>query len=190
MRHRLVRNHFNRNTNERKALLKSLLRNLVEQGEIVTTDGKAKEIKRLMDKLVYKAKSNTVETRRNLHKIFGRRDVVNTLVERVAPAMGDRVSGFTTISKLSSRRGDSAQMVSLKFVAEIDRVGTLKSGQTYEAKVGVKKVAKTAKVAKVAKTVKAAKTAKAAAVAAPKKSAAQKVATKSVSNRVTKKEDK
>lgn len=172
MRHRLVKNHFNRNTNERKALLKSLLRNLVEQGEIVTTDGKAKEIKRLMDKVVYKAKSNTVETRRNLHKIFGRRDVVNTLVERVAPAMGDRVSGFTAITKLSSRRGDSAQMVSLKFVAEIDRVGTLKSSKTYEAKVSAALKGASKKVA------------------APKKSAAKKVATKVASKKVTKKEVK
>lgn len=151
MRHRLQKNHFNRNTNERKALLKSLLRSLVEQGEIITTDGKAKELKRLMDKLVYKAKTNTVETRRILHKVFGQRDVVNTLVDRIAPAMGERISGFTTMSKLGSRRGDSAQMVTLKFVVEIDRVGTLKSGKVHEAKVAAKKApAKKAEVKKVA----------------------------------------
>lgn len=144
MRHRVQKNHFNRNTNERKALLKSLLRNLIEQGEIVTTDGKAKEIKRLMDKLVYKAKTDTVSNRRLLHRVFGRRDVVNTLFERVAPAMTDRVSGFTSISKNGSRRGDSAQMVTLKFVAEYDRTGTLSSGKTYEAKAEAKPVAKKA----------------------------------------------
>lgn len=144
MRHRVQKNHFNRNTNERKALLKGLLRNLVEQGEIVTTDGKAKEIKRLMDKLVYKAKTDTVANRRLLHRVFGQRDVVNTLVERVAPAMGNRISGFTTLSKLGSRRGDSAQMVALKFVVAIERVGTLKSGRTHE--VAAKPVAKKAAV--------------------------------------------
>ncbi|MCL4208241.1 50S ribosomal protein L17 [Patescibacteria group bacterium] len=144
MRHRVQKNHFNRNTNERKALLKSLLRNLIEQGEIVTTDGKAKEIKRLMDKLVYKAKTDTVENRRLLHRVFGRRDVVNTLFVRVAPAMKERVSGFTSISKNGSRRGDSAQMVTLKFVAEYDRTGTLSSGKTYEAKAEAKPVAKKA----------------------------------------------
>lgn len=148
MRHRVQKNHFNRNTNERKALLKSLLRNLIEQGEIVTTDGKAKEIKRLMDKLVYKAKTDTVENRRLLHRVFGRRDVVNTLFVRVAPAMGERVSGFTSISKNGSRRGDSAQMVTLKFVAEYDRTGTLSSGKTYEAKAEAKPVAKKAPVKK------------------------------------------
>lgn len=142
MRHRLQKNHFNRNTNERKALLKSLLRNLIEQGEVVTTDGKAKELKRLMDKLVYKAKTNTVENRRLIHRVFGQRDVVNALFERIAPAMGERISGFTTTSRNGSRRGDSAQMVTIKFVTEIDRAGTLKSGKTYEAKA--KPVAKKA----------------------------------------------
>ncbi len=158
MRHRVQKNHFNRNTNERKALLKGLLRSLIEQGEIITTDGKAKEIKRLMDKLVYKAKTDTVENRRLVHRVFGRRDVVNTLFERIAPAMADRISGFTTTSRNGSRRGDSAQMVTLKFIAEIDRVGTLKSGKTYEAKtkaapVAKKAPAKKAEVKKVTKKV-------------------------------------
>jgi len=143
MRHRVAKKHFNRDTNNRKALLKNLLRSLVEQGEITTTTSKAKEIKRLMDKVVGKAKVNSVENRRLLHRLFGRRDVVNTLVERVAPAMSNRISGFTTISKASIRRGDSSRMSTLKFVAEYEGVGSLKSGKDYsEAKKKVKAKAK------------------------------------------------
>lgn len=141
MRHRVAKKHFNRDTNNRKALLKNLLRSLIEQGEVVTTTSKAKEIKRLMDKTVHRAKTDSVENRRLLHKIFGRRDVVNTLVDRIAPAMKDRVSGFTTIAKEGIRRGDNAGLSRLKFVVKIDRVGTLKSGQDHTTLKGTSKKA-------------------------------------------------
>ena len=144
MRHRVASKQFNRDTNARKALIKGLLRALVEQGEIVTTTSRAKEIKRLMDKLVAKAKTDSVQTRRVLHRMFGERAVVNTLVDRIAPAMADRVSGFTTISVASIRRGDSADQSRLKFVVEIDRAGSLKSGKDY-SEVKPTKVAKVAK---------------------------------------------
>lgn len=142
MRHRVAKKHFNRDTNNRKALLKNLLRSLVEQGEVVTTTSKAKEIKRLMDKTIHRAKTDSVENRRLLHKIFGRRDVVNTLVDRIAPAMADRVSGFTTIVTDGIRKGDCAELSKLKFVVKIDREGTLKSGQDHIAKVTRKTVTK------------------------------------------------
>lgn len=157
MRHRVAKKHFNRDTNNRKALLKNLLRSLVEQGEITTTTSKAKEIKRLMDKVVGKAKVNSVENRRLLHRLFGRRDVVNTLVERVAPAMGERVSGFTTIAKSSIRRGDSSRMSTLKFIAEYEGVGSLKSGKDYSE---VKKVAKKSKAKKTVSKIKTTKKSK------------------------------
>jgi len=148
MRHRVAKKHFNRDTNNRKALLKNLLRALVEQGEIVTTTSKAKEIKRLMDKTVHRAKTDSVENRRLLHKIFGRRDVVNTLVDRIAPAMADRVSGFTTIAKEGIRRGDSAVLSKLKFIVDIDRAGSLKSGKDHTQKVEKKAPTKKAAVKK------------------------------------------
>jgi large subunit ribosomal protein L17 len=151
MRHRVAKKHFNRDTNNRKALLKNLLRSLVEQGEVVTTTSKAKEIKRLMDKTVHRAKTDSVENRRLLHRIFGRRDVVNTLVDRIAPAMADRVSGFTTIAKEGIRRGDNADLSRLKFVVKIDRAGSLKSGQDHTKKTPAKKtVAKKVATKKVA----------------------------------------
>ena len=169
MRHRVAKKHFNTDTKGRKALLKNLLRALVEEGEVVTTTSKAKEIKRLMDKTIHRAKKDTVESRRLLHRVFGRRDVVNTLVDRVAPAMADRVSGFTTIAKEGIRRGDSAELSRLKFVVEIDRKGTLKSGTDHSTKKETKKAAPK-------KAVKA----KPAVKKAPAKKAAAKKTTKKV----------
>lgn len=169
MRHRVAKRHFNTHTKGRKALLKNLLRALVEEGQIVTTTSKAKEIKRLMDKTINRAKKDTVENRRLLHQVFGRRDVVNTLVDTVAPAMADRVSGFTTIAKADIRRGDSADLSTLKFVVEIDKKG-LKSGKDHSAK----EVKKTPKAKKESKPVE-------------KKAPAKKVAAKKSTKKVEKK---
>ncbi len=134
MRHRVAGRHFNRDTNQRKALLKGLLCALFEHGEMVTTSPRAKELKRLADKLIYRAQDDTVASRRLLHRFFGRRDVVNTLVERIAPAMKDRSSGFTTSSMVANRRGDNVSMVKVSLMTMPERVGTFKSGKTVDAK--------------------------------------------------------
>jgi large subunit ribosomal protein L17 len=126
MRHRIKDKKFNRNSNARKGLFKALVRSLVEHGSIVTTHAKAKEIKRIADKLIGKAQTDTIESRRRLHRFFGVRDVVNTLVERIAPEFPDRVSGFTSISKLGVRRGDNSSMVKLSLAKMPKDIGTLK----------------------------------------------------------------
>lgn len=173
MRHQVSGRHFNRDTNERKALLKSLLRALVEHGEMVTTTPRAKELKRLADKMIHKAQSDTVTTRRLLHKFFGRRDVVNTLVDRVAPAMKDRTSGFTTISPVARRRGDNVAMVKIALVTKPERVGTLKGEKQVET-VAKKPAKASTKVSATKAETKEAKPKTAAKKAAPKKTASSK----------------
>lgn len=142
MRHRVQKRHFNRDTNHRKHLLRNLVRSLVEEGEITTTIAKAKETKRISDKLISKAGKNDLSTRRILHRFFGKRDVVNTLVDSVAPAMSDRKSGFTTISKVGKRRGDNTELVKLALVVKPENVGSLKSDNNFREptkKTAVKK---------------------------------------------------
>ena len=129
MRHRVQAKQFNRDTNSRKALLANLVRSLIETGSIVTTREKAKEVKRLADKLIHKAQSDSLQTRRTLHQFFGKRDVVNTLTDQVAPAMSDRVSGFTTLSTVGKRRGDNSAMVKLSLVKQHESVGSLNKAE-------------------------------------------------------------
>ena len=131
MRHRVKKRHFNRDTNHRKHLLRNLVRSLIEQGEITTTVAKAKETKRISDKLISKAGKNDLNTRRVLHRFFGKRDVVNTLVDSVAPAMSDRRSGFTTMSRVGKRRGDNTQLAKLALVVKPENVGSLKSDKNF-----------------------------------------------------------
>jgi large subunit ribosomal protein L17 len=149
MKHRVKSKQFNRDTNSRKALFKNLLRGLFEHGAIKTSEARAKEIKRLADKIVSNAMENTVATRRNLHEIFGRRDVVNTLVEKIAPAMNDRKSGFTTIEKLAPRRGDNTVLYKLSLMVKektwtsFKKEEVVATKETAATKETVKEVVKT-----------------------------------------------
>jgi len=127
MRHRVHKRHFNRDTNARKGLLREMLRSLIIHGEITTTKSKAKEIRRLTDKIIVKAKQNSIPARRRLHQMFGKRDMVNVLVDRIAPLFGDRKSGFTTLTVVGKRRGDNTEMVKLSLLKKPEVTGTLKA---------------------------------------------------------------
>lgn len=160
MRHRVATKTFSRDTKARTALLKGLVRSLVEQGSITTTLAKAKEVRRLADKIISKAKDSSVATRRTLHMFFGKRDVVNTLVERVAPELSTRTSGFTRIVKLGTRRGDNTDMATLSLVSAPEQTGLRKESVKADTK-GETKPSKKAKTSEAAPKA-------AAAVAAPK----------------------
>lgn len=149
MRHRVKKSFFNRGTKHRRAMLRGGVRNLILHGKILTTSAKAKEFKRLTDKLISKAMDDSVASRRKLHQFFGKRDIVNTLVEQVAPIFKDRQSGFTRITKHGRRRGDNTEMVRLELVVQPKNLGTFKK-PVVEKKVAKKVVKKTAakKVAK------------------------------------------
>lgn len=127
MRHRRKVKRLNRDTNHRKMLLRNLVRSLIEVGEITTTEAKAKETKRLADKLIGKARVDSTANRRVLHTFFGKRDIVNTLVDRVAPLFTKRVSGFTTLKDAGVRRGDNTKLVTLSLIEKPEVVGTLKN---------------------------------------------------------------
>lgn len=154
MRHGIKSKHFNRDVHSRKALLRELVTAVVKHGEIKTTMPKAKEVRRIADRLIHKAQTDSVATRRTLHRFFGKRDVVNTLVERVAPAMTDRASGFTRISSQGKRRGDNALMVTLALVTKPEVTGTLKAGKKAEVEAKETKAKPTKKKPVAKKTVK------------------------------------
>lgn len=161
MRHRVTSKHFGRDVTQRQALIKGLVRNLMLHGEITTTKAKAKETKRWADKLIGKARQNDTASRRVLHHFFGKRDVVNTLVDQIAPLFSDRVSGFTTLSVVGFRRGDNTEMVKLELVKKPAILGTF---QNAEAKAEPAAKAETTKKAtKAEKTPKAKKEVKPAA---------------------------
>lgn len=119
MRHNVAGSKLNRDIKQRKALFKNLITALIEHGEIKTTEAKAKAIRGIADKLIYKAKEGTVAARRVLASFFGTRQIVNKLVDEVAPVMKDRNSGFTRIVRMTeTRRGDNSTVVRMELVAK------------------------------------------------------------------------
>lgn len=126
MRHRVASHQFNRDTKQRKALLRGLVRSLFETGSITTTKAKAKETQRLADKLLAKAQQPTLASRRTLHRFFGKRDVVNTVVDVIAPQYQGVNSGFTSLQVLGVRRGDNAELAKVSLIKMPETVGFTK----------------------------------------------------------------
>jgi large subunit ribosomal protein L17 len=143
MRHRVKKTTLNADTKHRKAILRNGVRNLITHGAIITTRPRAKEVQRLADKLIYKAKRNSLSTKRQLHRFFGKRDVVSVLCERIAPVFTQRNSGFSRITKYGRRRGDNTLLYKLELVAKPDKMGFLTNPDKNKAKTPKKNVDKT-----------------------------------------------
>ncbi len=135
--------------------MKNLLRDLFEHGEIKTSESRTKEVRRLADKLISKASENTLAARRELHKFFGRRDVVNALVDKIAPLFAGKKSGFTSLEKTAPRRGDNTTIFKLALLTGDVKLTSLKKEKVAETKVEAKvKVESKAKVETKVKEVK------------------------------------
>ncbi len=154
MRHRIDKKFFNRDTKSRRSLLHGVAVALFEHGEILTTRAKGKESMRLIDSLISQAKVGDLKARRNLHRVFGRTDVVNNLCDRVAPVFKDRQSGFTRLTLVGNRRGDNTEMYRLSLVevlpaskkSEKAAAKVAAKAEAAQAKKSTKKAEKTEKV--------------------------------------------
>ena len=116
MRHKKAGRKLNRNTSQRKALFKNLIQALIVHEEIEVTEAKAKAVKRLIDKLITKAKKGTLHTRRQILAFLPDKKAANKLVDEITPRFSKRISGFTRFIRLGKRRGDNAMMVKMELV--------------------------------------------------------------------------
>jgi large subunit ribosomal protein L17 len=107
---------FNRDTKARQALLLAVAMNVLEHGEIRTTAAKAKQAARLIEHSITVAKKGDLTARRQLHRLYGKRAVVNNLCDRIAPVFSGRQSGFTRLTLSGNRRGDNATIYHLSLV--------------------------------------------------------------------------
>ncbi len=116
MRHRKAHRKLNRATDQRLALLKSLVASLFRHDKIVTTLPKAKEARRLAEKLITLARRdhNELSARRQVLRYVTDRDLVKHLFEEIAPRYQGRPGGYTRIVRVGQRRGDGAQMAALE----------------------------------------------------------------------------
>jgi large subunit ribosomal protein L17 len=143
-RHQAKLPKLNRSSNQRAALFRTQLGQIIEHGTLTTTVVKAKVIKRLFDRLASKAVDATLSDRRRVAAILGNPKSANKLVDLIVPAMGGRKSGFTTIQKVSTRKGDSVDMATLSFVIPMPtRPEVVKEVKNEDKKPAVSKTKKT-----------------------------------------------
>lgn len=115
MRHHNHNRKFGRTKSQRAALLRSLSRSLVLKGRMQTTEAKAKEVRPLIEKMVTRARTGTLASRRMLIVALGDAHAANKLMT-TAKGYEGRAGGYTRITKLSPRKGDAAAMALIEFV--------------------------------------------------------------------------
>lgn len=98
------------------ALMRSLAANLIMRGKIKTTEEKAKELRPFIEKLVTRARLNTLSGRRILISRLGEPKVAAHLQDTVAPKFKNRQGGYTRIVKLGNRTGDGGATALISFV--------------------------------------------------------------------------
>ncbi len=118
MRHRKTGRKLGRNTSHRRALLRNMVTSLFEHGRIQTTDAKAKEVRRVAEKLITLGRRGSLHARRQALAYVRSKDVVAKLFEEIAPRYASRPGGYTRIVKAGIRRGDNAPMSVLELVSE------------------------------------------------------------------------
>lgn len=114
MRHLRDHRRLGRPTDQRDALLKALVIGLFRHNHIKTTLHKAKEARRVADKLITLAKRGDLSARRQVLKTIPDADLVGHLFETIGPRFTERPGGYTRIIPAGLRRGDAAQMAILE----------------------------------------------------------------------------
>lgn len=118
MRHRHSGRQLNRNSSHRKAMFKNMSVSLFDHELIRTTVAKAKELRRVSEKLITLAKVDSVANRRLAFARLRDRDAVTKLFNELGPRYANRPGGYTRILKCGFRTGDKAPMA---FVELVDR---------------------------------------------------------------------
>ncbi len=116
MRHRMSGRQLNRNSSSRAALFRSLAVALFEYETIKTTLPKAKELRRVAERLITIAKVDSVANRRLVFARTRSRAIVTKLFNDIAPRCQERNGGYTRILKCGLRPGDMAQMAYVQLV--------------------------------------------------------------------------
>ena len=116
MRHRQSGRQLNRNSSHREAMYRNMAASLVEHEVIRTTLPKAKELRRVIEPMITRAKQDTVANRRLLFSRLRDRDAVSKLFNELGPHYNERPGGYLRILKCGFRPGDNAPMALVELV--------------------------------------------------------------------------
>lgn len=116
MRHKKGNRKLSKPTDQRIALLRSLTLSLITHEKIKTTDVRAKETQKYVERIITLAKKGDLHARRQALKLLPNKDAVKKLFDSVSEKYNDRNGGYTRLVKLGFRRGDSSPVSLLELV--------------------------------------------------------------------------
>src|SRR5215471_11823752 len=116
MRHRVAMRKLGRPTGHRLSLLPNLLTDLIRYERLQTTEPKAAELRREVERLIGTARAGDLHARRQVMSKLYDEDVVRKLFTDIVPRYENRAGGFTRTFKLMPRRGDGAPMAQIELV--------------------------------------------------------------------------
>ena len=122
MRHRKAGRKLNRTAAHRRAMFRNMVTSLLEHERIVTTVPKAKEARRVVDKMITLAKRGDLHARRQAYAYIQSKDVVAKLFDEIQGQFADRQGGYTRIIQTGTRSGDAAPMAILELVGYQEQI--------------------------------------------------------------------
>lgn len=119
MQHQIAFRKLGRTTPHRRALLRNMVTSLIMKDRIQTTVQKAKELRRIADRMVTLGKSGTLAARRQAAAYINDPAAVQKLFADLAARFQDRMGGYTRIMRLGHRHGDAAQMAIIEYLPSV-----------------------------------------------------------------------
>ena len=144
MKHRVGYNKLGLKTSHRKSLHRNMTTSLFRYERITTTKSKALAVKRTAEKMITKAKVDSVHNRRQIARDIKDKAILAKLFTDIAPRNESRPGGYTRVLKIGSRQGDAADMVILELVEKTESTSD-KENALKKAKKSVKKEVKSSK---------------------------------------------
>ncbi|ADH86119.1 50S ribosomal protein L17 [Desulfurivibrio alkaliphilus] len=116
MRHRKSGNRLSRTTPHRQAMIRNMVTSLLQHERIVTTVAKAKEVRKVADKMITLGKRGDLHARRQALAVVRDKKVVAKLFDTLSQEYKERAGGYTRIIRTGQRVGDAASMAILEMV--------------------------------------------------------------------------
>jgi large subunit ribosomal protein L17 len=110
MRHRKGPRKLGRSSSHRQALLRNMVTSLLDHERIQTTDAKAKELRRIAERMITLGKRGDLHARRQALSVIRSKEVTAKLFDELADRYRERPGGYTRVMKLGQRNGDAASM--------------------------------------------------------------------------------
>lgn len=134
MRHRKEKRQLGRTTSHRQALLRNLVTALLDKERIETTLAKAKELRRVTDRMITLGKKGDLAARRRALRTIRSNDVVKKLFSDIALRYENRAGGYTRIYQIGPRPGDCASMALIELVDRPQKTSSAKKSKGEGAK--------------------------------------------------------